>query len=263
MRMKAVPAKHFRLPAGTARESRTVVLGFEVAQEYQYLNGEARSVLIGGLEYGVAGVMAEYQLVPALNTSVYITSASAEADWDDTGEPTQALARVDPDRVQQTLESLPVAISYGGATGIVTDVPSELLAAEAQIDETLRAVVLAMGGLALVVGGLGIANVMSISVLQRSAEIGIRRAIGQSRPLIAGQFLIEALVVGILGGAIGAGVGAGAVAIGADIKDWGVSLSAFLLVGAALLATAVAVIAGLYPAGKAARLEPLETLRLG
>jgi len=114
-----------------------------------------------------------------------------------------------------------------------------------------------------VVGGVGIANVMSISVIQRSSEIGIRRALGHSRGTIALQFLFEALAVGVLGGIVGAGVGAGVVWAVADARGYTMVLSVVGLVGWALVSVGVAVVAGLYPSTKAARLEPLETLRLG
>jgi len=137
-----------------------------------------------------------------------------------------------------------------------------------------------MGLLALIVGGVGIANVMSISVIQRSAEIGIRRALGHGRSLIAWQFLIESVAVGLLGGLAGALVGVGIVVYASRIAGWvfvlspeldlfGVQLPSHYVgvptlyligVGAALLTS---VFAGLYPSVKAAQLEPLETLRLG
>ena len=120
------------------------------------------------------------------------------------------------------------------------------------------------GLLALTVGGLGIANVMSISVIQRSSEIGIRRAVGHSRSKIGAQFLLESLFVGVLGGLVGAVVlGVGMVYGVSAIAGWVVVIDYGqipLWMGLALL---VAVVAGLFPSIKAARLEPLETLRLG
>ena len=157
---------------------------------------------------------------------------------------------------------------------------SDALEAEAAADSTLQIIVAAMGLLALIVGGVGIANVMSISVIQRSAEIGIRRALGHGRSLIAWQFLIESVAVGLLGGLAGALVGVGIVVYASRIAGWvfvlspeldlfgiqlpshyvGVPTLYLIGVGAALLTS---VFAGLYPSVKAARLEPLETLRLG
>jgi putative ABC transport system permease protein len=138
-----------------------------------------------------------------------------------------------------------------------------VLAAQAQANKTLQKVALFAGLLVLTVGGLGIANVMSISVIQRSAEIGIRRAVGHSRSTIGSQFLLESLFVGLLGGALGAAIGIGVVYLVAAIEHWVVEIGYGqipLWIGLALL---VSVIAGLYPSIKAARLEPLETLRLG
>ena len=173
-----------------------------------------------------------------------------------------------------------MAINLGGDIETSTTVLSDALEAEAAADSTLQIIVAAMGLLALIVGGVGIANVMSISVIQRSAEIGIRRALGHGRSLIAWQFLIESVAVGLLGGLAGALVGVGIVVYASRIAGWvfvlspeldlfgiqlpshyvGVPTLYLIGVGAALLTS---VFAGLYPSVKAARLEPLETLRLG
>ena len=245
---------------------RTVVLGSETAEQFAVLPGENRTILIDDRRYGVAGVLDEVVLVPAYNLSVFITPTAADADFGNEGGPTEAVLRIDPDVVLRDSDAdfLNTAITYGGPGGIdPPTVPTDELEATAAVDETLRTVVLLMGGLALLVGGLGIANVMSISVLQRSAEIGIRRAVGHTRARIAAQFLCEAAAVGIGGGVLGAAIGAAIVVIGADWQDWIVVLPVSLLAGAAGLSVLVALIAGLIPALRAARLEPLETLRLG
>lgn len=245
---------------------RTVVLGSEVAEAFAVLPGERRSVLIGDRLYGVAGVVSEMELLPDYNLSVFISFRAAADDWDDDGGPTEAVFRFDESAElrDSDVEFLDTAITYGGPGGIDPPVvPSDTLEAAADVDATLRTVVLLMGGLALLVGGLGIANVMSISVLQRSSEIGIRRAVGHSRARIAGQFLLEAMMVGLFGGVIGALVGAAVVVVGADWRDWTLVLDPVLLVWSAALAVLVAIVSGLVPAIRAARLEPLETLRLG
>jgi putative ABC transport system permease protein len=119
------------------------------------------------------------------------------------------------------------------------------------------------GLLALAVGGLGIANVMSISVIQRSSEIGIRRAVGHSRSKIGLQFLLESLFVGILGGVLGAALGIGVVYLVSHFANWVVVIAYRKIPIWMGLALGVSIVAGLYPSIKAARLEPLETLRLG
>ncbi|MDG2113472.1 MAG: ABC transporter permease, partial [Actinomycetota bacterium] len=245
---------------------RAVVLGAETAAAFAVLPGEGRTILIGDRRYGVAGVLDPVPLIPSYDLSVFISFEAAGRDFDDEGGPTEAVFRVDPTTRLQLSDAdfLNTVITAGGPGGIDAPVvPTDALEASAAVDETLRAVVLLMGGLALLVGGLGIANVMSISVLQRSSEIGIRRAVGHSRARIAGQFLLEAMVVGALGGLIGAALGAGIVVVGADYRDWTLVLAPSLLVGAAILAIVVAVLSGLIPAIRAAQLEPLETLRLG
>lgn len=245
---------------------RTVILGAETAAAFAVLPGESRTILIDDRHYGVAGVLDPVPLIPSYDLSVFISFEAAARDFNDEGGPTEAIFRVDPNTRLQLSDAdfLNTVITAGGPGGIDAPVvPTDALEASAAVDETLRAVVLLMGGLALLVGGLGIANVMSISVLQRSSEIGIRRALGHSRARIAGQFLLEAMVVGALGGLLGAALGAGIVVVGADYRDWTLVLAPSLLIGAAVLAVGVAVFSGLIPAIRAARLEPLETLRLG
>jgi len=245
---------------------RTVILGSETAEQFAVLPGETRTILIDDRAYGVAGVLDEVVLIPNYNLSVFISPTAAADDFANEGGPTEAVLRIAPGITlrDSDAELLNTALTFGGPGGIdPPTVPTDELEATAAVDETLRTVVLLMGGLALLVGGLGIANVMSISVLQRSAEIGIRRAVGHTRARIAAQFLVEAAAVGILGGVVGAAVGAGIVAVGADWQDWIIVLPWALLAGAAGLSVLVALVAGLIPALKAARLEPLETLRLG
>jgi ABC-type antimicrobial peptide transport system permease subunit len=120
-----------------------------------------------------------------------------------------------------------------------------------------------MGLLAIIVGGIGIANVMSISVIQRSTEIGIRRALGHTRRIIAGQFLLEALAVGLFGGILGVALGSLAILVAVWMAGWVFTLAQWLPPAGILLAMLVSVAAGIYPSWRAARLEPLETLRLG
>lgn len=250
-------------PGDERNGHRVAVLGEGLADDYQYLPGEIRTVDVGGIPYGVIGVLRRPDLVPDLDTAVIIPRSAAEADFDIGTEPTVLYVRADPGAVDATADALPVAINLGGAESVSVVVPSDLLEAQGAVDETLRNVLFLMGGLALLVGGVGIANVMSISVIQRSGEIGIRRALGHTRSTIALQFLIEAAVIGVLGGVLGVVVGVGVITAVSSVLGWIASYDLVLFAGAGSMALIVSVLAGISPAVKAARLEPLETLRLG
>ena len=246
-----------------ASEARVAVIGRDLADEYGYLAGEARTISLNGIDYGVVGVLDWVLLEPSMDSAVFITFPTAERDWDTDGQdPTRLYIRA-PTNTRWVAEEVPTVVSLGGPDGARTSIPTDLLDAQSQVDESLNNLTKMMGGLALIVGGVGIANVMSISVIQRSSEIGIRRALGHSRSTIAVQFLFEALTVGVLGGILGAAVGAGVVWLTSEARGYVMVLSVPGLAVWALVSVGVAVVAGLYPSTKAARLEPLETLRLG
>ena len=246
-----------------ASEARVAVIGRDLADEYGYLPGEARTISLNGIHYGVVGVLDWVLLEPSMDSAVFITFPTAERDWDTDGQdPTRLYIRA-PTNTQWVAEEVPIVVSLGGPDGARTSIPTDLLDAQSQVDESLNNLTKMMGGLALIVGGVGSANVMSISVIQRSSEIGIRRALGHSRSTVAVQFLFEALTVGVLGGILGAAVGAGVVWLTSEARGYVMVLSVPGLAVWALVSVGVAVVAGLYPSTKAARLEPLETLRLG
>ncbi len=211
----------------------------------------------------MVGVLGSVALDPELDNAVFVTEWAAKHLLGTNGEPNQLYIRAAPGTTQATANAIPTAISLGGSNQVSTQIPSDVLQAAAQANKTLQQVALLAGLLALVVGGVGIANVMSISVIQRSSEIGIRRAVGHSRSKIGAQFLLESLFVGLLGGLIGAALGVGIVYGVSALQGWVVVINYQqipLWMGLALI---VAVVAGLFPSIKAARLEPLETLRLG
>lgn len=241
----------------------SVVLGEGIAKQYGYLPGEIRTIQLNGSNFGVVGVLGPVALDPTLDNAAFITEWAAKNVLGSSGRPNEVYIRADAGTTQATADAIPTAISLGGPDQVSTQVPSDALQAQAQANKTLQEVALLAGLLALIVGGIGIANVMSISVIQRSAEIGIRRAIGHSRAKIGTQFLLESLFVGVLGGFVGALLGVGIVDSVSALANWVVVINYAqipLWMGLALI---VSIIAGLYPSIKAARLEPLETLRLG
>jgi putative ABC transport system permease protein len=139
--------------------------------------------------------------------------------------------------------------------------PSAALTARLAVAAASTALFAGLGAVALLVGGIGIANVMVIAVLERRQEIGLRRALGAARRHIAAQFLTEAVLLGLLGGAAGAAAGAALTAIAAWARHWTLLIPPQALPGGLLTAVAVAALAGLYAAARAARLPPAEALR--
>ena len=244
-------------------KTRAVVIGEGLAKEYGVIPGEIRTVSLNGIDYGVVGVLGSVALDPSLDNAVFVTQWAAKHDFATEGKPTKLYVRATEGQTEPTSQALPTAINLGGPEQVSTKIPSDALAASAQADETLQQTALFAGILALAVGGIGIANVMSISVIQRSTEIGIRRALGHTRSTIALQFLLEALFIGILGGIAGVFIGVAVVYLVSAFADWVVVIDWGRMPFWVGLAVTVSVVAGLYPSGKAARLEPLETLRLG
>jgi putative ABC transport system permease protein len=241
----------------------SAVLGAGIAKQYGYLPGENRTVRLNSVNFGVVGVLGPVALDPDLDNAVFITQWAAKHYFSTDGKPNQLYVRSEPSKTQATADAIPTAINLGGPDEVSTKVPSDVLQAASQADKTLQQTALFAGLLALAVGGLGIANVMSISVIQRSSEIGIRRAVGHSRSKIGLQFLLESLFVGILGGILGAALGIGVVYLVSSFANWVVVIAYQKIPIWMALALGVSVVAGLYPSVKAARLEPLETLRLG
>jgi putative ABC transport system permease protein len=139
--------------------------------------------------------------------------------------------------------------------------PSDALAAKAKVNESLTALLLGLGAVALLVGGVGIANVMVISVLERRTEIGVRRALGATRRHVRLQFLVESMLLAALGGTVGVAIGAAITKRYADNRGWAFTVPLAGLLGGIALSLVVGALAGLYPAVRASRLPPAEAVR--
>ena len=139
--------------------------------------------------------------------------------------------------------------------------PSATLVARAEAKSALNGLFLGLGAVALLVGAVGVANIMVISVLERRSEIGLRRALGATRGQIRTQFLCEAILLALAGGAVGVGLGALATAVYATTKGWAIVIPASAWAGGFAAAMLIGAVAGLLPAMRAARLAPAEALR--
>jgi putative ABC transport system permease protein len=239
-----------------------VVLGAEAASLLGIGNlASPAQVWIGGHWFTVTGILNPVSLETPMDSMAFIGFPVAEQYFGFDGHPTQLYLRSTPSQVSAVAAVLPATVSPENPTAVQVSFPSDILQAEVAAKGAYNSLLLGLGAVALLVGGVGIANVMVISVLERRSEIGLRRALGATRRHVAEQFLAEALLLSALGGLAGTVTGAAATAIYALSQHWQVQIPAQALYGGIGAAVAIGAIAGLYPAMRAARLSPTEALR--
>jgi putative ABC transport system permease protein len=239
-----------------------VVLGSVAAERLgvRRVSG-THQVWLGGRWFTVVGILNLFELAPDLDRSVFIGHDAAETYLDHENLPTRVLVRVDPAKVDQVLTVLAATANPTFPEEVLVDKPSDALEAQEAADDAFTALLLGLGAVSLIVGGVGIANIMVISVLERRSEIGLRRALGATRRHVASQFLGEALLLGAMGGTGGITLGVVVTAIYANIKGWATLVPPVAIIGGITAALLIGGIAGLYPAARAARLSPTEALR--
>jgi len=218
-------------------------------------------VYIGGHWFTVVGVMRPLELAPELDTSALVGYPIAHKLFGTGAAPTTIYVRTESDAVTPTRDLLPATANPEHPEEVQVSRPSDALAARAAAKTAFTALFLGLGAIALLVGGVGIANVMVISVLERRSEIGLRRALGATKRHITTQFLAEALLLSATGGVAGAALGAAATVVYALSRGWSPVVPPLTLAAAVGAALAIGAVAGLYPAARAARLAPTEALR--
>jgi putative ABC transport system permease protein len=240
----------------------SVVLG-SVAAERLGINSlhDRPLVYLGGHWFRVIGILDDMPLAPDIDRSALLGYDVARRLFGIDRAPSTVRVRTDPDHTDAVGDVLAATANPEAPNEVDVTRPSDALEARAKTDDTLTALLLGLGAVALLVGGVGIANVMVISVLERRAEIGVRRALGATRRHIRRQFLIESTLLAGFGGALGVGLGSAITWFYANTRGWGFAVPTTGLLGGAAAALAVGALAGLYPAVRASRLAPAEAVR--
>ena len=248
--------------SGPSIEYPAVVLGSEAAQRLGITDvGNGTLIWMAGKWVEVIGILDPFVLASDLDRSVFISRQVAIDYFGSEGIPTALYLRVDPDWVNQTRDLLPATVDPENPEEVEVTRPSEVLEAEAAAESAFSGLFLGLGAVALLVGGIGIANVMVIGVIERRGEIGLRRAIGATRAHIRSQFLTESLILAAVGGLAGVAIGSAVTAGYSAIQGWRVIIPAIALGGGFAAALLIGAGAGIYPAMRAARMSPTEALR--
>ena len=238
----------------------TTVLG-AVAAERLGVTAVPTRIWLGDQWFTVIGILNEFELSPDLDRAALVGFVAAENFLDSTGVPSVIHVRVDPAYTDDVMTVLAATTNPMNPEEVEVSRPSDALEAREAADDAFTALFLGLGAVALLVGGVGIANVMVISVLERRSEIGLRRAIGATKGHIASQFLGEALLLSLIGGLAGVAIGYGVTAAWASYKGWTVLVPEVALLGGLGAALLIGTLAGFYPAIRASRMSPTEALR--
>jgi len=248
------------LNAATSRYP-AVVLGSTAAQRLGITSADPDVLVrIGGRWFTVVGILDPAELAPELDSAALVGWDVAGSELGFDGHPTTIYSRSRDDAVDDVRSVLAATANPEAPTEVKVSRPSDALAAKDATNKAFTGLLLGLGGVALLVGGVGVANTMVISVLERRSEIGLRRALGATQGQIRLQFLVESQLLAALGGVGGVLLGI-AVTIGyAATQGWLAVVPPWAPAGAVAATLLIGALAGLYPAMRAARLAPTEAL---
>tara|TARA_E500000331_G_scaffold52989_1_gene46356 strand:+ start:58 stop:1239 length:1182 start_codon:yes stop_codon:yes gene_type:complete len=218
-------------------------------------------ILIGNEWFGVVGILDELKIHPDLDRSVFIGYGVAKTLFDIDKEPTTIYVRANPTYIEDVVEVIAPSMNPENPDQVQVSRPSDALEAQEAADAAFTNLLLGLGSVALLVGGVAIANVMVMSVLERRMEIGVRRSIGATRKEIRYQFLLESIVLSGIGGLVGVVLGTGVTLGYTNYTDIVFSIPVSQVLGAILLALLIGAISGVYPAIKASKIQPAEAVR--
>jgi len=243
-------AANSQYPAVVLGSSAADRLGMDSAGEYVYIDGQW---------FLVVGILNEVPLAPEIDRSALIGwSYAARLGFD--GHVTTLYERSTDETVASVRNVLAATVNPAHPEEVLTSRPSDALTAQAAAEATFNALFIGLGAVALLAGGVGIANIMVISVLERRQEIGLRRSLGATRGQIRLQFLTESVTLSTLGGAAGVLIGLATCLGYAVYRDWPLTLPGQAIAAGALAAVTIGALAGIYPARRAAGLTPTEAL---
>jgi putative ABC transport system permease protein len=248
------------LNAATATEP-VCVLGAAAAQRLgidRVYSGER--VWLDNMWFYVAGILKPAVLTPEIDSEVLVGFKAAETYLDFDGHPSEIYVRALTSQVNAVDSVLATSANPESPNEVDVSQPSAALVAQADAQAALNGLFLGLGAVALLVGAVGVANIMVISVLERRSEIGLRRALGATKGAIRTQFLSEAILLALFGGALGVLLGAISTAVYASTKGWAIVIPVVAWAGGLGAAIVIGAVAGLLPALRAARMSPTEAL---
>ena len=237
-----------------------VVLG-SIAAERLGIDRVGVDVWLGNQWFTVVGILNPIELAPDLDRSALVGLPIAKELLGAEGSASTIYVRAEPENLDDVRRVLGATANPEHPEEVEVSRPSDALEARAAAKTAFTSLFLGLGAVALLVGGIGIANVMVISVLERRSEIGLRRALGAARGHIRLQFLAESLMLAATGGAAGVALGFLITVVYAANRGWSAVVPWYVPIGGIALAIAIGAVAGLYPAMRAARLAPTEALR--
>ena len=248
--------------AGHDQRADPVALLGERAADRLHLNrvtGQP-TVFVGDIELTVIGIVGGVSHHLDLLDAVIVPNHTAERLFGLPG-PAEVQIRTSLGAAQLVGRQAPIALAPNEPETLQARVPPSAAGVQARVEADVNALFLVLGGVALLVGALGIANVTLLSVLERVAEIGLRRAVGATRGDVAAQFLVESSAVGLLGGLVGTAAGVVLTVVVSAARDWTPVLDLRLAAGAPLLGAVIGLVAGTYPAWRASAVHPIDALR--
>lgn len=243
------------------RGDRVVVLGIKAAEKLgiNRVTGQP-AIFIGERAYTVIGILEDTKLRAPLLDQVIVPITTARKELGLTAvENLDILISIGAGDV--VARQAPIALNPNNPEGYKIGAPPTLSELQGSLQADFNGLFIAIGGIALLGGGIGIANVTLLSVGERRSEIGLRRALGARTRDIGRQFMLESLITGMLGGLIGVAVGLFGVLIISLVQQWTPVVSWWAAPAGVLIGATVGLIAGSYPALKAARIEPVDALR--